>query len=355
MQRLRQPCAFIVLLLASCCTQAEDRELFRDPGAASGQVFLASTVASQTSGQVDDYPPVEGEAFGATSDSDYAAGLESRLQRMEAELEQLRNRPVFDSAATLEQRLLQQDVGTGGLFGSVEVTFLRPHLSGATALYAYGPPVERFVDPGYTTSVRYVLGYVSDSGLGIQGRFWQFNDNYGYIPPNAPNDFGIRLDVADLEVTLAQRLRHWDLGVTGGVRYGQLQYSNPSPTLFAGAGMVTFEGVGPTVSLNGRRMIGNSGVSLFGNVRGSMLAGSVRNGGVLVNLLPATIHGEIMTVAENQLGVAWTRDLSQTFQLELRTAWETQYWMSDTLSDDVYGVGTNLALTGPTLAVELKY
>ncbi|MFZ9092898.1 MAG: hypothetical protein ACO3FE_22700 [Planctomycetaceae bacterium] len=62
-----------------------------------------------------------------------------------------------------------------------------------------------------------------------------------------------------------------------------------------------------------------------------------------------------MTILENQLGVAWTRQLNSSFLLEIRGAWETQYWMSNTISDDVYGLGSNLALTGPTVAVELRY
>ena len=64
---------------------------------------------------------------------------------------------------------------------------------------------------------------------------------------------------------------------------------------------------------------------------------------------------EVMTIAEHQMGIAWTRDMSYTWQFEVRTAWETQYWMSSTISDDVYGIGSNLALMGPTIAVELRY
>ena len=36
----------------------------------------------------------------------------------------------------LEQQLQQRDIGTGRLFGSVQVTFLKPHLSGAPAAFA---------------------------------------------------------------------------------------------------------------------------------------------------------------------------------------------------------------------------
>ena len=162
------------------------------------------------------------------------------------------------------------------------------------------------------------------------------------------------MQAADLEATLAQQMRHWDLDISGGVRYGKLQYSNPILTLY-NPGTVTFEGVGPTASLNGRRNLGNSGLSLFGNVRGSLMMGNIRTGSLLINVPRGTIQDEVMTVFENQLGVAWNYRLPNNMLFEVRTAWETQYWMSDTLSDDFYGIGSNLALMGPSVGVELRY
>ena len=39
----------------------------------------------------------------------------------------------------------------------------------------------------------------------------------------------------------------------------------------------------------------------------------------LLTFMPAgTIEDEIMTVAENQMGIAWNRNLSSTWQLEIR-------------------------------------
>ncbi len=133
---------------------------------------------------------------------------------------------------------------------------------------------------------------------------------------------------------------------------GQLEYSNPPLTLY-GPGIVRFEGVGPTASLNAERKLGNSGFSLFGNVRGSVLIGDIRTASLLLNIPTGSIEDEVMTIFENQLGVAWNYDLTKQLELEVRTAWETQYWANSTLEDDFYGIGTNLALMGPTVAVEL--
>ncbi len=276
--------------------------------------------------------------------------LEQCIQRLESELNQIHHYSTHSAHSALEHQLQQQDIGSGGLFGTIEVTFLKPHLSGATP--AFGLATNRMINAEYSTGIRYILGYTSDSGLGVRARYWSYNDDFGFVPPFAPSQLGIQLSVADAEVTLGQQLRHWDLEVSGGLRYGKLQYSNATPSLF-GVGYMTFEGVGPTASLSARRALSSSGVSLFGNVRGSMMIGDIRNGSLLTYMPAGTIEEEIMTVAENQMGIAWTRDLSATWQLQVRTAWETQYWMSSAISDDVYGIGSNLALTGPTIAVEL--
>ena len=285
--------------------------------------------------------------------SDDTAELEARVQRLEAELSQLRAPTYSDPMRTLESQLQQQDSGTGALFGDIEVTFLQPHIAGSQAAFGLGA-VGRLIESDYQTGMRYILGYRNDSGVGVRGRFWQYDHSFAYLPPFQPAVFGIRMDVADTEITLDQRLRHWDMQVSGGLRYGRLEYSSETPTLF-GVGTATFEGVGPTFALNGRRSISNTGFSFFGNVRGSVLIGDIRNAALLPFMPAVTLEDEVMTVAENQLGVAWTHDVNQFVQLDIKTAWETQYWMNSSLSDDVYGIGSNLGFTGPTLSVELRY
>lgn len=289
----------------------------------------------------------------ASSDGATEEDLEQRVLRLESELHQLRHHRRPDPIQTLEQRLRQQDAGSGGLFGTVEVTFLKPHLTGAQAAFGLGA-VGRLIEGEYQPGTRYELGYRGDSGIGVRGRYWSYDDTFAYVPTFAPAIFGIRMDAADTEITLDQRLRNWDLQMSGGIRYGRLEYSNPVATIF-GVGSATFEGVGPTASLTGRRALGNSGFSVFGSARGSVLVGDVRNGALLTFMPAVTLEDEVMTIAENQLGIAWTTSISQRATLELKTAWETQYWMNSSLSDDVYGVGSNLGFMGPTVAAEIRY
>jgi hypothetical protein len=277
--------------------------------------------------------------------------LEQRIARLEMEL----NRPPVlaqDPLHAIEQELNRQEYGSGGLFGTIEVTFLKPALSGGPAVFA--STAGRMLESHYQTGVRYVLGYTNDSGLGFQARYWSFNNNSPFQPPYAPAEFGISVQAADAEFTLSQTMRHWNLGVTGGLRYGKLQYANPPLTVY-NPGMAAFEGCGPTTSISGRRNLGNSGFSLFGSVRGSLMIGDIRTASLLVNVPRGTIEDEVMTAFENQLGVAWNTQLPYHMLLEVRTSWESQYWMSTTLSSDYYGIGSNLALMGPSLAVEVRY
>lgn len=288
--------------------------------------------------------------------------LETRIQRLESQLNHVQQYSNSNSYGMLERQLQQQDIGTGGLFGSVEVMFLKPHLSGAPAAFASQGAASKIINGTWLPNVRYVLGYRGDSGLGVRARYWSYQHTFNYVPPYqaqiappfTPAVFGIRMEAIDTEVTLDRKLRHFDMQLSGGIRYGNLQYRSDVATLF-GVGTVTFEGIGPTMSIGGRRNLGDSGVSLFGNLRGSLLFGGIRNNAPLVSMPAGDFSNEVMTIADHQMGIAWNRNLSSTWQFEVRTAWETQYWMSSTLSDDVYGIGSNLALTGPTISVELRY
>ena len=333
--------------------------ILADDGDVPGEAFYESDATAayerspfrDESVDASERPEYVESSLSNTTDSD----LEDRVRQLEARLSAMQSQSMQPNAlGIVNHQLAHQEAGSGGLFGEIEVTFLRPHISGAPSTFGLGPTVHRTINSEMTAGVRYILGYQSDSGFGVRGRYWSQNDSYMYVPPFAPAGLGIEAKVADLEFTLDQRLRHFDLELFGGVRYSKLEYSNPTASLL-GVGQLTFEGVGPTLGAGARRTIGNTGISLFGNVRGSMLVGDIRNGAVLTFMPRTTIEEELMTIAENQLGIAWTRGIGNNMLLEVRGAWETQYWMNNTLSDDVYGIGSNLGLTGPTVAVELKY
>lgn len=281
------------------------------------------------------------------------AGIADRLATLEAEVAALRaRRPPSAPSGTLRPELWE--LYGGGWYGGAEATILEPVMSSAPVVFGYGAVPDSLVQQQFVSGVRYQIGWVNDEGLGIRGRYWSYFNYFDFSPPFADGQLGIDVQAADLEATVTQRVGRWDALLAAGARYGKLGYVTKTPGLY-GVGTSAFEGVGPTVALEGRRRLGASAWSLYGNVRGSALFGTISNKSMFTFMPRSNIAGEVMGVAENQLGVAWDRVTEGGLILEARACWETQYWMSPTLSDDVYGIGTNLALIGPTVGLQLRY
>ena len=296
----------------------------------------------------DDNHPVSHEA------ADSRIDLEARIASLESQIEWLKRGRPIDVLGMLERQQACRDRNSGGLYAGAEVTFLRTYLGGARPLSAN---IDfNWIDSSYGSGIRYILGYRNDNGLGLRARYFTLNHS---VNSTDGGTIGINMDAVDAEITFRGRLRNWVTEVSGGVRYGRaglVGRLDPMPVLPQQLqGRLSLHGVGPTVAFDARKNLGNSGFTLFGNIRGSLLLGEVHNNQPVLTLPRGTIEGQIAQIIDNQLGVAWTRCCNNGSILEIRAAWETQFWLNDTLADDVYGIGTNLALSGPAVAVELKY
>lgn len=280
--------------------------------------------------------------------------LQARIDSLENQVEWLRQSQSTQDCNLLrnvEHQMSCREAGSGGVFFGTDVSFLRPYLSGANS--SATSTGGKWIDPTYGTATRLKLGYEGDSGLGIRTQYFALNHGIDLANRFGGGSLGLKMDVVDAEVTFRSRLRHWDLGVSGGVRYGYLGYTGDGVVI--APGQLTFEGIGATAAIDGRRQLGDTGFSLFGNLRGSFLLGELHNGQPTAGLSYGSVEDEIMHVVENQLGVAWTAVSDGGMLLEVRAAWETQFWLNDTLADDDFGIGTNLALSGPSVAIELRY
>ena len=240
------------------------------------------------------------------------------------------------------------------LFGSVEVPFLQPRISGAFPVFNVSPSADRLIESDYTAAIRYQAEFRPVPTLGIRGRFFRFDSDSPFSAPFQPAELGIRLDSADLEFVIHQTYCSWNFDLSAGVQYGRIGYSTDTATA-VGVGAVRFEGVGPVFAANAEHKLGNTNLALFGGVRASFLMGSTTNGSLLVNVPQSTIHNEMMQVYQNQLGVVWKPDLFESVGIAVRAGWETQFWMNDTFADDSYGIGSNLSLTGPMVSAEVSY
>lgn len=333
--RVSPPLLATIALLLTCCAVAKAQD---------GSATLTGFEPAPDSLVLDAQPPDVFESEVARRNEE----LEQRVQQLEAQMNSLQSRPP----ASFNSVMSTANTSSGGLFGSTEVTFLKPYMSSALSV-ALGHGGNVF-DSEYHSDVRYVLGYRGDSGFGVRGRYWSLDDHLPFSPTFATGAMSIDAQTADLEVTVQQVFRQMDLGLAAGIRYGSLQYGTIGATPLFSPGTLRFEGVGPTVSLDGQRRLGTSGLSLYGNGRASLLVGSINQGLVIPVGTAAKLNDEVMTIFENQLGASWSTPIHSSV-LSVRAAWETQYWASGTLSDDFLGIGSNLLLMGPTLGVELRY
>jgi hypothetical protein len=78
-------------------------------------------------------------SFRSEAVSEDTTELKARVQRLEAELSQFRAPTYSDPMKTPESQLRRQDVGSGALFGDIEVTFLQPRISGSQAAFGWVP------------------------------------------------------------------------------------------------------------------------------------------------------------------------------------------------------------------------
>lgn len=83
--------------------------------------------------------------------------------------------------------------------------------------------------------------------------------------------------------------------------------------------------------------------------------GTLKNQALLINMPQAEIKDEMAQVYQNQLGIVWNPELFDRCGIAVRAGWETQFWLNDTYSDDSYGIGSNLSVTGPMVSAELTY
>ena len=224
-------------------------------------------------------------------------------------------------------------------FVGYELTVLQAYVSEYGAGLAAGVPA---FNNEYGFGHRLTAGYDGGSGMGARARYWFYNHGHDVVPA-AVGSLGIDMDVFDVEVTLYEQLRNWNLMITGGARYGRAEFGGAPffPTLQT----AYFEGVGPTASLETTREFGDRGLYFIGNARASILFGDIHITG-----LPQ-FEDDTTTILESQLGVGMKRELGRA-TLNLRTVWETQVWLNNTFTTLI---GSDLGFGGPSSSIELRF
>jgi hypothetical protein len=197
------------------------------------------------------------------------------------------------------------------------------------------------------------IAFISETGLGFRVRYFGLCQSSGdafdlpagasftsaaplglTISAGANERFAaasdLDLDVWDFEATKLWRGPNWEILGAAGVRYAHLaqNYLAASSGLLGGASAEfldsghNFNGAGPTVAVDVRRLFGNSGFALYSNARGSLLFGSAQHrvgrqtvssttGLVTAFDESAAFQASVMPVGELEFGAAYRRDLGR--------------------------------------------
>ena len=164
---------------------------------------------------------------------------------------------------------------------------------------------------------------------------------------------GLEVRAIDIEATQQLTLGRWKTNVAAGLRVGRVSHDSRVNIDFLDMTILdlysrnTFEGVGPTLAAELRRQLGSSNFNFVVTGRGSLLYGEstksfgcnipldfadMRNRGIEADSLPSdclTIkRDQLISVAEIQLGLEWTRCLKSGATVFVEGLFEGQVWMN---------------------------
>ena len=273
---------------------------------------------------------------------------------------------------------------SGGLFVEYENVWIKPYFDHNTAYQTFDsiPNIPEDVritefDWGFRSTPRIELGYiVPGSGFGWRARYWQFDSSTSVrvLDPNLRGGQAGRIEVGlndepDIEVSTGnnEALRATDalkievidlegmirresdcsqLTFSGGLRYLRKDQNYRAEFADVTTGIIDdilvsdtfFEGVGPTLAMEGVRRLGESSFSVFGKSRGSLLLGDsgLQQARIDPQTLAAPIRDFVTTentldfqfIAELQVGLQYERCFWNGKTLFGRIGAELQYWPS---------------------------
>jgi hypothetical protein len=234
----------------------------------------------------------------------------------------------------------------GGLLFDVGFLILTPHWKTNPALFI-SRGGDRIVEKDFTDATQFVprlsAGYVNGDGFGGRIGWWGFatsqtdqiaNTGNLTIFSAAPLGIGIDDTIGGMAASMALRMDVWDLELikafdhgcwsgllTGGVRYAHMSQDYnavefevgnvPDEIILSGH---NFDGVGPTVSLQVRRDVGQA-LYVSATTRGSLLFGQgeqtvteIDDG--FLGVANAT-YDLVLPVAEIELGAGWKREMGR--------------------------------------------
>ena len=261
-----------------------------------------------------------------------------------------------------------------GIYAGFAAVWIRPSFEENTAFVVDPPPNDNFVTPfdySYDVTPRIWLGYNSVCGLGIRGRYWEYDQEADVasllVTSSSPLAFvevsragnnltrsafagvgetitakhSLEMQVFDLEATKQLHPGGMTMMLGLGLRYAKID-QNFRATVTTSSGVIDelvdhshgFEGFGPTASLEILHPLCNPccGLSAYGAIRGSVLFGDASQDILEIKGAGATVGrdryrgDELLSIGEIEIGLQYALAFCYRTQAFVRVGYEGQIW-----------------------------
>lgn len=286
------------------------------PWLVAGLVAAGSCFPQPTGAADIEVPPIDAEDVVVVAEPAADVGA------LEARIAALESRPL--ATATADR------VRSAGWSGGAEVMFFRPCATARTL------PVQYVDQAGYQPAWRLWGGYSGADGLGVDVRWWQYDQTSGLGPSSSGTD----LVFQKLDLVANQRLgfRHWDMLLFAGPTYAGNGMRNTGPVdapsskyrwRFDGAGLTAgVQVVRGTPWLHGLALAATAqGSAVFGP---SVMPGGLSDAGVYRQ------ETTCATIFELSFGPRWERRLRGGAVAFAGGACEAQFWSAGLGSEAQY-------------------
>ncbi len=235
------------------------------------------------------------------------------------------------------------------------------------------------------------LGYTSERGWGLRGRWFQFDHGssggytaapgetitgisslpLGRAPVNGTitTSSNLAVNVVDFEGTCSFESAKWSHLVGFGIRYTHMSQdyratlTNPTTRIDLTSGH-NLNGVGPDFALETKRRIGESGFAIYGQLHGAILFGNTKeaytavNNGVLQQFTRSPHN--VLPVGELEVGAEYQRNIGRA-KLFLQAGFLGQVWFGGGNSSNFDAVNfssasnNNIGFVGLALRAGVRY
>lgn len=251
---------------------------------------------------------------------------------------------VCDECAAAEL-LAKQPKASGKFFGGGGILLIQPRFDGNPAFAITNDGARQVVnfDTSLAAAPIFWIGYLAESGVGTRFRYWTFQQAYQesttatvlsaasaaplgqrifslFDPSPMVLSSNLRLQSMDWEVIDVCRLGVFDTLLGAGLRYAHISqnYAATESGFLIDQSIQSgqnIDGLGPTVVIEPRYAIGDSGLSIVAAARGSLLFGRGHqrvNGNLILGpFVSDDIRDTLMPVAEIELGGQYAHSIGR--------------------------------------------